>query len=276
MDGGRDDSQMPSDLTSADSPPAFVPVARPVRTVSTTLIWDANPLLLRTMSRADALADSIILLVSLVGMWVFVPLILLGAISEPSPTIGVVMTGAFGLCSIVIVGLMLRRRGQSLASVGLCIREGVLVFPVALLAVAGAFAILLVHRGILYYTSSPDAFGQNAEQLSKILPPMQTWVILVTMLIVGTYEEIIFRGFLLTRIRRATNSRAVAIITTSTLFALAHAGDQQWLILPGLFGIAVFWSVLAFWRKSIVPIIIGHAVFNSIQLWSIQNLPQVP
>ena len=43
---------------------------------------------------------------------------------------------------------------------------------------------------------------------------------------VGIYEEIVFRGFLMTRLRRATGSWFVAVLASTALFTSLHAFDQ--------------------------------------------------
>ncbi len=227
------------------------------------------------MSRSEAAIDAVVLVLSLVGLWFVAPNILVALSGDfdvgDERTFGVVMTCVAGLSSVGLVRLVLKRRRQPWGSVGVGSHDIAFAGPMAMLAVGGAFAILVAYSLMLMRTGS-GAMQENAERIGEMLPAMPTWSILLVMLTVGVYEEIIFRGFLLTRIQRATNSPVAGVIISSVLFALPHATDQEWVVLPALFLIAVFWSVLVLWRGSIIPVVIGHAVFNSVQLWFVQNM----
>ena len=70
----------------------------------------------------------------------------------------------------------------------------------------------------------------------------------------------------MTRLRRVLHSWWAAIAVTSLLFALPHMGDQKPVVAIPLFGVGVALSVFTIWRKSLLPAIIGHAVFNTCQI----------
>ena len=75
-----------------------------------------------------------------------------------------------------------------------------------------------------------------------------------------------FRGFLLTRLRRALGSWWLAVPATSLAFAVPHMLDQKAMMAIPLFAVGVALSLFVIWRKSLLPAMIGHGLFNSCQI----------
>ena len=86
----------------------------------------------------------------------------------------------------------------------------------------------------------------------------------------------LIRGFLLTRLRRALGRWWPAVLISSILFALPHMETQVAVMTFPLFLIAVTWSLITIWRKSLIPAIIGHILFNFIQLMVVFYGPAGP
>jgi membrane protease YdiL (CAAX protease family) len=75
-----------------------------------------------------------------------------------------------------------------------------------------------------------------------------------------TVEEFFFRSFL---------QKRVGLIASTVLFALAHAGYGNPMMLVGVTVVSIVIGI-AFWRtKNVVPGIIAHGVFDAIQLFII-------
>jgi membrane protease YdiL (CAAX protease family) len=139
-----------------------------------------------------------------------------------------------------------------------------------LIDVAIAFAFWIVAGGILVGFSyalgltSPSQVAQAKKQLGALLPQtgleLGIWIVLSAT--AGFCEEIMFRGYLLQQFRAAARSTATAIVLQAVVFGIAHAyqGGRR-IILIALYG-ALF-GMLAAWRKSLRPGMIGHAMQDS-------------
>ena len=79
-------------------------------------------------------------------------------------------------------------------------------------------------------------------------------------------EEIVFRGILLSYVRRISRSWTVAIVVSSCVFALPHVFDQEAATCVPLFCVGGVWAIFTLWRRSLVPAIVGHTLFNFPQI----------
>ncbi len=139
-----------------------------------------------------------------------------------------------------------------------------------LIDVAIAFAFWMVAAGTLAALSfalglaSPSQVAQAKKQIGPLLPKsgleLALWLVLSAT--AGFCEEIMFRGYLQRQFRAATHSTAAAIVLQAVVFGIAHAyqGGRR-IILIAVYG-ALF-GMLAAWRKSLRPGMIGHAMQDS-------------
>jgi membrane protease YdiL (CAAX protease family) len=174
-----------------------------------------------------------------------------------------------GVGWVAILMLLVRRRGQRAASVGLIRRRLAVDLALGLAALAGAFAAFYLGAValLLFWPEGWLALSQNKEAVANMLPRMHPILLVALQFVVAVYEEAVFRGFLLTRLRRGLGgSWVAATVISSALFAVAHTVDQEMAAAVPIFGLGVAFCIFTIWRKSLVPGIIGHALFNSCQL----------
>jgi membrane protease YdiL (CAAX protease family) len=112
---------------------------------------------------------------------------------------------------------------------------------------------------LLYYLASAHPASH------RLVPHSKPELLISVMLSVaaGVAEEFVFRGYLLKQFVLFTGNVGAAILVQAALFALYH-GYQQTLPVFGqhfLFGIMA--ALLAQWRKSLLPGMIGHAWFDA-------------
>ena len=100
--------------------------------------------------------------------------------------------------------------------------------------------------------------------LPQRAPPMIVWIAslswpvrLLVSLSAGVVEESFFRGFLQPRI---------GILGSSALFVMAHLSYDQPFLLVGVIALSLGFAWLTRWRRSIWAAVVGHAVFDAIQL----------
>ncbi|MBS2032783.1 MAG: CPBP family intramembrane metalloprotease [Deltaproteobacteria bacterium] len=98
-------------------------------------------------------------------------------------------------------------------------------------------------------------------------------------MVVGLYEELIFRGFVLGRLREALASRklqplqqqAIAVAGSATLFGLLHGYQGGY----GIFqttGAGLALGALVVWRRSLWPAVIAHASIDGFGLFALHVL----
>ena len=139
-----------------------------------------------------------------------------------------------------------------------------------LLDVAVAFGFWIVAAAVLAGLSfalglaSASQVAEAKKQLGPMLPRtgMELGVWIALSATAGLCEEIMFRGYLQKQFRVATRSTAAAIVMQAIVFGIAHAyqGGRR-IVLIGVYG-ALF-GILAAWRKSLRPGMIGHALQDS-------------
>jgi membrane protease YdiL (CAAX protease family) len=64
------------------------------------------------------------------------------------------------------------------------------------------------------------------------------------------------------RLRRATGSWVLAVALSTVPFAMLHLLDQQAIAIGPIAILSIVFSVVTIMRRSIVPAIIGHTLFN--------------
>ncbi len=251
--------------------PEGVPFARPVSFESGSPPSYRSAFFLDDISRKAAVCDVIILILfvlcleglAAVAMGLSVP------VEGPeSPELRqkflIPALGLRVLVCLTAIVVVLRARGQGLDAVGLQrvrLRSNLLLgFPT--LGAAGVSILAAMSLVLVAFPSVQKRMVENARALSDLVPMMSTMGYLALMGLVGFYEELVFRGFILARLRRATGSWVVAVAISSVLFTLPHAADQEWIALIPVAILAITFSLVTIWRRSIVPAIVAHALWN--------------
>jgi membrane protease YdiL (CAAX protease family) len=132
------------------------------------------------------------------------------------------------------------------------------------------FVFWIIALGVLAGVSyalrltSPAQVEQAKKQLGPLLPrtgfELGLWIALSAT--AGFCEEIMFRGYLQKQVRALTRSSALAVVAQGLVFGVAHSyqGGRR-IFLIGVYG-ALF-GILALWRKSLRPGMIGHMMQDS-------------
>ena len=175
---------------------------------------------------------------------------------------------AHALGSVLIVALILNLRRQPTRSVGLTKRSFWLNLLIGLATVGVAYATIIPTVSVLSW-AVPIVYTQlqeNTGLLMELFPRLHPLAFVPVMFCVGLWEELVFRGFLMTRLRRLTGSWVIAIILSSAAFTSLHALDQTVAALVPVAILSLIFSVVTIWRRSIIPAIVGHALFNLSQV----------
>jgi len=183
---------------------------------------------------------------------------------------------AQGLAALVLVGLLVHKNGQRLASIGVhgrALAGELLVALGTFLAVYLSFLLVLAVLQTLshWYPRLLQDLAAERLKLAQIFPRLAMWRLIAFCLFVGFYEELLFRGFVLTRLKVITGYWAPAILISSAVFALGHSYEGTTAVIQ-IFLVAVIFGAVFAWRGSIVGIGLAHAAMNAVNLTVLQRL----
>jgi membrane protease YdiL (CAAX protease family) len=257
-----------------------IPTARPVAAAATAHPRPPNDLLIRDSSIGQAWADIVVAAVLILVASVAVESALWSAATQPiGDNVKVLDGGAATLVqrtvlipmlmtragvSLLVIGLITRRRGQRPASLGLT-TTGLGVDVLFGFFAAGAAFLLFVMLYLvlsLIWPAFIDQMTENATRLMTLIPRFHPLVFLPVAIVIALYEEVLFRGFLMTRLRRGTGSWTLAVILSTAVFTLLHAGDQTKAALVAVTALSLVFAVVTILRRSLLPAIVAHTVWN--------------
>ena len=176
------------------------------------------------------------------------------------PMLAVRAVGTF-----VIIAWVLKRRGQSFRSVGVTARRWLSSIPLGIAASAAAGGLIVLTMLSLFYLW-PDLaknMNENKELIMSTVPHLTLVQFALLAIVIGVYEEFLFRGFLMTRLRRATGSWTLAVVLSTVVFTALHAFGQTTVALVPVTILSLVFSFLTIWRRSIIPAIVAHAMYDA-------------
>ena len=94
---------------------------------------------------------------------------------------------------------------------------------------------------------------------------------LVLVALVACVEELVFRGLLLHRLTVICRHAWLAIAIQAALFGLAHLYEGPFAMLI-IFYLGLILGSLTWWRRSLLPAIVSHALFNAVQFTILEHL----
>jgi membrane protease YdiL (CAAX protease family) len=141
------------------------------------------------------------------------------------------------------------RPGEAVLA-GLAIGVGGWMFTIAM-----ALIIALILKGVGLLNEEP----QPAPMIAW-MAALPLWKKAMIVLSAMTVEEAFFRGWL---------QKRVGLVVSTLIFALAHAGLGQPLLLIGVAVISLVIGVTFYRTKNLIPGIVAHGVFDAVQLFVI-------
>jgi membrane protease YdiL (CAAX protease family) len=201
-----------------------------------------------------------------------------GPIPEKAVMIGYGITIAFEFFLLWLAWFGLRRKGLKLRELiggrWETVEDFLLDFAIGVVFYIVSYILLLA----LGYWMGLGGASQikEAKKMIDMLGPqsglsMAAFVLLSVT--AGLVEEILFRGYLQRQIGAITGNIYAGLVGSAVLFGLAHGYEgARRMVLIGVLG-AMF-GLLALWRKSLRPGMMGHALFDSLQgvlLWMLKK-----
>ena len=183
------------------------------------------------------------------------------------------------IAGFVLAGAVLwmaRLRGQSRQALGLVTRQWAANVGIGLL---GGVAVLLltIIAGLYLQFVFPELIPllrESQENINEVLPAMSLRTIFLLCVAVSFYEELVFRGFALPRLRVLTGSWWSAVLLAAGGFGLLHLYEGALTTIP-IMVLAAVLSVQFIWRRSLVAPMLTHFVFNAVQLCLLQEYNEV-
>jgi len=177
------------------------------------------------------------------------------------------LIGGVTVCTVALV-LIVRRHWPR--TIGLSRLRG-LDFLWALAALPACY-ISLFSIGIIgvmvHFAIGTDMNQMMAEkqEFIELLPERNLLGFLLIGAFTGFHEELLFRGFLLSRFTLIAKNRWLAMFICAAVFGLLHYFGQGWLGVFQTAGIGAVLGAVTILARSLWPAVIAHALFNSIQL----------
>ncbi|HUN81718.1 MAG TPA: CPBP family intramembrane glutamic endopeptidase [Phycisphaerae bacterium] len=221
------------------------------------------------MSRRAAINDIIILLgfmlcFALISLFAGISERLQERWPEGGRFLWVPMNGVFCLA---VVTWLVRRRGQGAAAIGLGRARVGRVLLIALAAVPLCYLAGVISNAMFIAASGKGFIGfarERGQFIDVVAEIPLGWVVPLS-IFAGIYEDIVFRGFLISRLQALSRSRAVPVVVSSLIFGGLHFTQG----LPGMCQTALVGMVLAMVAvraRSIWPCMLAHAAVDTISL----------
>ena len=173
----------------------------------------------------------------------------------------VAVTVVFG--TLRLRHLSLRTIGIKRQGIGHQVFAGVCTVPFAYGAVLLTAGLAILLQNLSGHSNLVSYSNELKGQLMDATAPGIAFGILIAG---AVQEEILFRGIVLTRLRRVLGKWRFAVVISSIIFSATHL-DMGYGQALSAFGLSIVWSCLYIRLKSILSTIVGHLVFNSMQVF---------
>ena len=169
-----------------------------------------------------------------------------------------------GILASVIIGFILYKNRQPVSSIGLHARDFVDEISVAIISFLGILAVVFfvgVLASFVFKANQVKEINSNDVQIANMFASIPVWAIPLFCIFVGYYEELVFRGFFITRLRCILRNDWLAVIVSSAFFASAHFYEGIFKMIM-IFGLACFLGGVFVIRRSLIAPIIIHTLFD--------------
>ena len=136
------------------------------------------------------------------------------------------------------------------------------VFDVILGVLSAIVLYAVFYCGNILFRHIPGPFGNQINTIYLLKTGTPSWVLLITLIFpIGPGEEIFWRGFIQDRWIKLFGPYKGFVFST-LLYTAVHlpAGNPVLLVAAMVCGSA--WGALYLWRKSIIPIVISHVLWD--------------
>jgi uncharacterized protein len=134
----------------------------------------------------------------------------------------------------------------------------------ALPAAVALLAVFLIHFGVIVRAFHLDTSIALAERNQIMARPL--WFRFLMVLRAAVVEEMVFRGYMIEKVRQLTGSRLLAIVFSVAAFTLAHLSRWGLVQLIPVFGAGVIFAALYVWKHDLPCNMIAHFITDGVGL----------
>lgn len=165
--------------------------------------------------------------------------------------------GCLVACALI---LYVARHGP--ATIGLTRRRMRANIGIGLLALFLTY-VVLIQLSLAAVIFFPELMERSTAQkaIEESFPPMSAGQVVLMCAFVAFWEEVVFRGFLLTRLHVLLRRWTLAVPLGAVLFGIPHV-YQGYLAVGVVSTLGIIMGILFAWRKSLVPPIVFHFAHN--------------
>lgn len=183
--------------------------------------------------------------------------------------------GVAGLFCVPAAFLLARSTGQRAAALGWRLND---IGTDLVLGVGGAIGmyLCLMMLALVLVLLRPDLLNSTPEAQKAIeasFPPASVASMVLIMGLVALWEEVVFRGFLLTRLYVIVRRWWLTVPIGAALFSVGH-GYQGNLATAVIGVVGVLLGMLFIWRRSLLPAVAFHMTFNLISVLLLKSQSQ--
>jgi membrane protease YdiL (CAAX protease family) len=189
-------------------------------------------------------------------------------LAQRFPSLGVFWVNVcFGGILLIAIFCILTLRNQSPAAIGLVRTPLSRVCVFAMIGLPACYAATLVTGFLFSWLVNKDVetLAKERSRLFEIIPHMALWQTILLSAFVGVHEEVLFRGFLLGRMRAFFRSNVAAVFVSSLIFGLPHVYQGTMGVLQTA-SIGVVLALITLRARSLWPAILAHAMFDAVNL----------
>ena len=216
------------------------------------------------MIAPDACKSRQSFLLALFGLVIAIslPLLPVGEWIAPGNSVQALLTreAAWWFYAAVVVTWLFHVERLPLSSIGLR-RPTWRTFVFGLLGAAALLAVLVIHFAVIAPMFHLDPTAAIAERKLILMRPY--WYRILLVLRAAVVEEILFRGYLIEKVRQLTGSLVLAVALSVLTFTYAHLSSWGIVHLIPVFGGGVIFALLYVWRRDLPSNILAHFVTDA-------------
>jgi membrane protease YdiL (CAAX protease family) len=248
--------------------PASIPTASPVGHEGQLPRARKVPTVPMPMSRRRAALELIGLVPAIVAGELIGALAGLLLLPEGSRWITMISSGFMALSGVLYVMLILRLADHRPRSIGLTTANIMQESRIGALALLGTYVVLMPLMAAIVIVFFPEYMDQETpaqRAIKDVFPAMPLWQFLLINVVAVFWEELVFRGFLLTRLKVICKSWLPAVLLAAVLFGVQHYYQGVMAVVATAI-LAIAMGSLFAWRKSLWPGMVYHFLHNALFL----------
>lgn len=226
-----------------------------------------------TLTRRQAALDLLLIVAALIVGQLLLATIALW-LMDAFPSVGVfALNLILGILTLISVGLVLYCRRQPLATIGLGRPRWRRTLLGVLAAVPACYcgALACVAAYLMATGTDLESLMRERGEFFEKIPDLSLAMMLPFTLFVGLHEEILFRGFILTRLNALFRSPAAAIVVSSLVFGSLHFYQGPIGVVQTT-AVGLILAILVTVTRTLWPAILAHTLFDTIGLMLIPLL----